>query len=403
LPTPRRASATTSEPAYLAKDVSGQVSPKSEIAALDILRCVAALCVVVYHFLYADWTEARGNGSIPDLVSRSLRFPEAVSLTWWGGIGVEIFFVISGFVIVMSAAKGTAAQFALGRFKRLYPALLTFASLSCLTLILSGVLSPIEALERWARALVLLPKGPWIDGAVWTLTVEIVFYLLIFLCLYLGKRDRLFTYARYALCILFLFSAVVFVQAHHSLGTLGALSNRIAKAYFSRPLLLTTGSFFLVGVFGYEIYAQGLNWQRALCASLAALVSAYWIQFRALSSTGVTEFGRSAYVPVIVWAGALTLCVAAMALERKIELSAKTRQMARRIGLMTYPLYLINQIFGGWILGRLCALGLNPWLSVALTIGLICTISSLFATYGEPRLRANLLSLPSRLAHFRQA
>src|SRR3546814_4731667 len=82
---------------------------------------------------------------------------------WWGWVGVELFFVISGFVITMSASGKSAADFAAGRIARLYPALLFFSSCALVISSSAGLLSPDKALVRWLRAVTLFPKGPWID------------------------------------------------------------------------------------------------------------------------------------------------------------------------------------------------------------------------------------------------
>src|SRR5712675_1260110 len=67
-----------------------------------------------------------------------VQFPNAAPYTWFGWVGVEIFFVISGFVIANSASKSSATEFLVGRALRLYPAVWVCATATLLVLVLFG-------------------------------------------------------------------------------------------------------------------------------------------------------------------------------------------------------------------------------------------------------------------------
>ena len=65
------------------------------LAVLDGLRFAAAAAVLVYHFVAVNhhaWG-ARTSTSLPD----------AQAVTAYGSFGVQLFFVVSGFVILMTA------------------------------------------------------------------------------------------------------------------------------------------------------------------------------------------------------------------------------------------------------------------------------------------------------------
>ncbi len=70
-------------------------SSKSHLFGLDLLRLFAAALVVFNHF--GAFSEA-----LPD-VGAPFAFPSLNFMTRFGWVGVEIFFVISGFVIALSA------------------------------------------------------------------------------------------------------------------------------------------------------------------------------------------------------------------------------------------------------------------------------------------------------------
>lgn len=89
-------------------------SGRARLEELDLLRFLAALAVVVFHYMAASkslW------GVQPTRI-----FPSVAPLSVLGILGVELFFVISGFVILMSVMGRTAGEFAISRFTRLFPA-----------------------------------------------------------------------------------------------------------------------------------------------------------------------------------------------------------------------------------------------------------------------------------------
>ena len=143
-------------------------SHRNRLAALDIARIAAAGAVVLYHYAYLFVI----NGSI---VLPSPTKPEEF-VAPYGYLGVEFFFIISGFVISISAQGRTRAGFARARFLRLWPAFLLglIVNLTCLALM--GT-SPTAA--TIAANLSMVPKilgFDYVEGAYWSLMFEIVFY-----------------------------------------------------------------------------------------------------------------------------------------------------------------------------------------------------------------------------------
>jgi len=81
----------------------------ARLASLDLLRLVAALAVVLFHYLF------RG-GITGDL---DVEYAAAAPFAIYGYLGVSLFFLISGFVIAWSAEGRTWQEFAVARFARL--------------------------------------------------------------------------------------------------------------------------------------------------------------------------------------------------------------------------------------------------------------------------------------------
>ena len=157
------------------------MSQTKEIVGIQYLRGMAALVVVIAH------TGAMGRFDKyfgQDILGG---FFDA------GGLGVDLFFVISGFIICVIALEGpqltpamTLSSFAERRFARIIPmmwlAILTYAGLR---LIGRGTFEFLPYL----RALFLFPSGDVQPNQIWTLRHEAIFYIL-FAISFLSKRPK---------------------------------------------------------------------------------------------------------------------------------------------------------------------------------------------------------------------
>ena len=93
---------------------------RPRLYAVDGIRLVAALMVAVHHYAGSRRVDQPGNVVWGRPVSEVM--PTVFRFAAYGWIGVEIFFVISGFVICMSCWGRTPRQFFVSRGIRLYPA-----------------------------------------------------------------------------------------------------------------------------------------------------------------------------------------------------------------------------------------------------------------------------------------
>jgi peptidoglycan/LPS O-acetylase OafA/YrhL len=142
------------------------------LAWLDALRAVAALLVVYAHLSHYLLRSVRG-----------------VSAEWLhaGPAGVMLFFLVSGYIIPASLERhGDLRRFWVGRFRRLFP-LYTVVALLVVALGVAGVVPldpvlaahPLTAAVAHATMLPFLLGGPLVTPVFWTLTFEMVFYLLV--------------------------------------------------------------------------------------------------------------------------------------------------------------------------------------------------------------------------------
>ena len=150
---------------------------------IDVLRAVAVLLVLVYHVV------ALGQWSMFAEPVWCLPFRQ-------GWIGVDLFLVISGFVITLSAAReyernhqAFRSQFMLRRLRRLVPLyLLTCVSFVFLVrpeiLMLPAAQLILQAVSHalFLQNLSHLTHG-MINGVTWSLALEMQFYLALILCI----------------------------------------------------------------------------------------------------------------------------------------------------------------------------------------------------------------------------
>lgn len=175
-------------------DLGGDAAPvrerKPRLYALDGLRLVCALAVAGYHF---------GDSWRLDGVHPPVYFlPDAAPVLIYGFLGVEVFFLISGFVILMSGWGRTVREFAASRAARLYPGLwacvLITAVVSTLLPISGGL--PFEPLPDGPDVLINLTmlaeplNRPLVDTVYWTLWCEFRFYLIVACMLAAGLTDK---------------------------------------------------------------------------------------------------------------------------------------------------------------------------------------------------------------------
>ena len=146
------------------------------LVALDLIRFFAAMAVVLYHYTAREGFQD---------------FSAFANFTKFGYLGVPLFFIISGYVIALSAKNRTPIEFAVSRFVRLYPA---FWCGIVFTVIVTGYFAGVrfDAITILANATMLNDylNIANIDGVYWTLQAELKFYACMLLLLAFGVFER---------------------------------------------------------------------------------------------------------------------------------------------------------------------------------------------------------------------
>jgi exopolysaccharide production protein ExoZ len=153
--------------------------------SIQVARAIAVILVVAMH------TMNLGAGGQSAAVVEQI----AVWMRNIGHFGVDIFFVISGFIIaklVANSAETKAApiNFAFRRIARIYPLFwLTLAAMMSVPAF-PGAKNTIASLMERPLSL-LLASPPLVHPVAWTLVYEMHFYLIAAACLLCGRRAPL--------------------------------------------------------------------------------------------------------------------------------------------------------------------------------------------------------------------
>lgn len=110
-----------------------------------------------------------------------------------GAFGVAIFFLISGFVIPLSLSNRTSIKFIQARVIRIYPLYIISALISVLFIYIFNLYVGdfSDTFEIYLKSVTLFRDwigGVAIDGVVWTLEIEMKFYLYVALFLFVLRR-----------------------------------------------------------------------------------------------------------------------------------------------------------------------------------------------------------------------
>ena len=318
------------------------------ITILDGFRVIAIFIVLVYHF----YDRFNGDKYEYDFPTGAFAF---------GALGVQFFFIISGFVITLTLSKCSSfVEFMKKRFLRLIPAMLICSSMTYFILTIFGNNTLFPASQEFSNLIlsntfispmlinmIFSTNFAYIDGAYWSLWVELTFYIVISSLYFCDKKNILRNYSIFTLCSL-LFYYLVITSAGKAIlisffGEIVYMTILGATQIFS---LLRFSTYFLLGIILYELnITKGRNY-------LLFFTLIFILQI-VLTPITVANLLFMAFIY-----GLLILFI-----YKPDLLSFLGNRFFSKLGLISYSVYLIHQNIGVLIINKFSIyLGNSNWL-----------------------------------------
>jgi peptidoglycan/LPS O-acetylase OafA/YrhL len=328
--------------------------------AIDLLRFLAALSVLLFHYSFRGAAEGGFT---------TFCLPEIAPFSKYGYLGVELFFIISGFVITMSAEGRTAAVFARTRFLRLYPAFFVSMTVTAVMGTVVGQPRFAVSLADWLANLPLFSRlldRPSVDSVYWSLELEVIFYFWVWLFVRLGWFQ-----SRRPLLIASWLGLSVLINLSPSSKALHAL------------FLSDYASLFATGMILFDLMARGRVMLQVPLLLLALPMSMVGVLARGDYVRGVLHTDIDDRTLVLVLLALHVFFVAALFARRLPRLAP----ILGILGAVSYPLYLLHQHIGYMLLSLVWP-QMPAWLALALVAGAMITASAVLASWVEPPVRA---------------
>lgn len=330
---------------------------KKRIQEIDALRGFAAIAVVLFHFA---------------LGKNELNYGFNIGFT-----GVDLFFVISGFVIFLSVQNSKNwRSFLWNRFVRLYPAYWVCVTITTLLIIIKTQSiyfskEPFEfsnnILLKYAANMTMFNyylKFDYIDQPYWTLTIELCFYLLIAFLLFTKLLKHIETIGAFLLFASFLCS-LPFIS-----------SNLIGHKIIMLIPLIKFFPLFYSGILLYKMKFEKITLKRFLLFILALLVQC---------ASFYNNDDPPAFINFYEYTLSLICIYSVFTLYLFDKLSFIITDATMWLGKISYSLYLIHQYLGVAIILPFLMenLGLNFWASAPIALIIILVIATAIHKYIE--------------------
>lgn len=310
---------------------------------LDCGRFFAAFYVMLFHYTF--------NGIVNGKITSVQHISGFTDISKYGYLGVEFFFMISGYVIFFSAQDKTASQFITSRFLRLYPAFWTAVLFtSFFAFFWGGVMMAVSPIQTVAN-LTMWPAlfdQKFVDAVYWTLNYEMSFYFAVFIVLLAAGHGMLtrviLLWPLLLLCALILnVEQLPYMGGHYNFFAAGAVLAVLKQKSEVRGWIALAVSFFLCMFYGIG-HAELLELKRGALYS-PVMISLIICSFFAFFLLNNTEAGSAISIPG-----------------------------SKILGALTYPLYLVHAHFGYMIINQFAHEG-NKILVYSLLIVLVLVIS----------------------------
>lgn len=304
---------------------------KKRLIELDALRGIAALLVLLYHY-FTRYNSLYGHDNFLETNYFS-----------YGNQGVQLFFMISGFVIFLTLNHiKKPMDFVISRFSRLYPPFWIAIASTFLIVYLFGLPGRQVSFLTALKNMIMFHEYfeiPNVDGVYWTLRVELTFYLWMFIAYLLNALKRIEIF----ILIFILFNLLI------------NMTNTYIHPQLENFLLFKYLPFFGIGICLYKIFYNEKS-KLTVVTLLIALISTSYLSTPKLSILYV-------FFTIIFFLGI------------KGKILILSNKILIFFGAISYSLYLLHQNIGYVIINEGYNLGLNPFASISIAIIISIIIS----------------------------
>ena len=327
---------------------------------LDILRIFACSFVWLFHW------------SIGGTIWKDFDFPKlplpsflhcAASI---GYLGVSIFFILSGAVIAQTAIGRDLSSFVIARIQRLWPPIILASFVTMLVLLLQGgQFSRIKfdvyqgIMHASGLPLILAISGGshryYIDDN-WTLPIEILFYFFVALAIFIFGKLNLEK----------LLKIVVFAS--------------FSLMFLRKEPFIGYSFFFIYGILLYSAMNIRRFLQLSPVIAIAGSFVAVKVEIMIRHTLSLSE--TQSYIEALLFTFTIGVIVL---LRNSLSLtSGRIVNFITTISLMTYPMYLLHETFGLYLVNSLYLFGLAISLSYLISALAVVVISYFCVHTFEP-------------------
>lgn len=236
------------------------------LQSLQILRFIAATSVVYYHITFSI-----------------------------GSFGVDIFFVLSGFVIALVVFnKQNPILFAISRISRIIPIYWLLTTFLLLIILLAPKLVHESSVNNanlfnYIRSLLFIP---FFDGKEmkpilqlgWTLNYEMIFYTLTFISILLTRNSLIFV-SSLLIVIFFVFSYII--------------ESQLASSFLGNDIILE----FVLGIIAFKIYSTSFLKRFSSFLLILILIFSYclmiYFQIEDLAKSRLLFYGLPSFIIIL--------------------------------------------------------------------------------------------------------
>jgi len=344
--------------------VPKRIKRNDRLSHLDGLRGIAVTLVIFFHVFSDRWAEF-------------LPYSDAYhDFFKFGYMGVQIFFIISGFVISMTLEKCNGfGDFIYRRWLRLFPAMFIVSFLILITAShltsrpygtphIHDLVPGLTFIEPELYRFIFNNNQKVLEGAFWTLFVEAKFYVVAGL-LYFNFGQKRMIKALIVMFLVFILFDIVRTKISPNLAdNIGTLMHFLNYEHYG---------WFAAGTLFYRFYSQNSK-TAFICGVVVALISA-----RSLGGFLTSSMVFASFL-ILVFIGAM--------LNEKLQKLLSNRVFVF-LGFISYPLYLVheNAIVSMVIqMHRLYPL-MPSYLLPILPVSVLIFIAWVIAKHLEPALR----------------